>query len=62
MIWLIKSWRIICGGGTCGYGMYGEEEKSIQGLWYEYLKERACLEELDVDDRTILKRILNVMG
>ena len=29
------------------------------GLWYEYLKEGACLEEIDIDGRIILKKDLN---
>jgi len=29
------------------------------GLWYECLKESACLEELEIHDRIIFKKDLN---
>lgn len=40
-----------------------DKKKCIQGFgWGKKLKERVCLEDLDIDVRIILKFILNRMG
>jgi hypothetical protein len=47
------------GGDMWIWHVWGRREIHT-GLWYKYVKESACLEELDMDDRIILKRILTV--
>jgi len=37
--------------------MYGEK-KNAQGVWWEHLKDRDHLQDLGLDSRKILKRIL----
>jgi len=43
-------------GGTCG--MYGGEERCMQGFWWGNLRERDHLEYISVDDRILIKWIL----
>jgi hypothetical protein len=40
-------------GGTCG--TYGREGQACTGIWWRQLKDRDNLEDLDVDERIILK-------